>query len=126
MARLTPEFWEKFFHTPLQLELRKNGHSIERLVLYCLIHHDHHFVCGWAFKGSKRTTKFFPESAVIEYDEIRTIVEEDFNDLYKFIKRPYILSNFKGKIIGIARFLGDSGAHDWSLKLAGMYVSDLH
>lgn len=86
----------------LEEYLKKEGFSIERLALYAIIHHDHHFIAGWG-----------DEEALLAYDNIRRKIETNFDDFYFFLSRTKEF--IKGEIRGICHFL--KPAHEWSMNL---------
>jgi len=105
----TKKFWDKFFQHPLQLHLEKDGHTIERLSLYIVIHHDHHYIVGWASES------FW---TAIDFDKIRMTIEEEFNDLYKWLMANLSKWGFSRKIEAVSFFFGHNKVHGWAEILA--------
>ncbi len=90
-------------------KLRQDEIELERLVLYALLHHDHHFLTEWGIEEPW---------ALLSFDSVRRKVETEFDDLYRYLHNNKIRSFYKDKIITIARYLGKEGAHSWAQELA--------
>jgi len=99
----------------LQHRLEQDGHTLERLTLYVLTHHDHHFLCKWGIEQLGMSLAF---------DKIRAAIEEDFNDLYVWIHQDFVLNtDLKVEILRLSYFLTRGGAHDWSMLLAFSWLN---
>lgn len=88
--------------------LERDGFTVERLSLYALIHHDHHFICWWGANS--------PSGGWL-YDAVRELVEDEFQDLCDW---PCLVKThpLAPEITKISQFLAKAGAHNWSLKLS--------
>jgi len=102
------EFWINFFKGPLQLSFEREGTSLERMMTYAIIHHDHHFLCKWADSSFETSLKF---------DNIREIIETNFPKEREWVRLFKRTNNEVNALLRIIFFIGFHGVHDNVFKL---------